>query len=228
MSTELSIEMSQSNTPLPPVVIGIVVVYCLYWFFYLISLCFNKDVEYKNEKVEKVKTEKLKTEKVKIEKNEKNEKVEMSITDIIESVDKMQDDHIHDLLAHLTKRCIILNWYDRDHLSMILGYAIDRKEWDVIIRRQDEMADATNDLVHEWADCLLEEISSESHEEQDTQKTLEEVLHTLSNNQLRLYAGVTSTNKTKAELVDMILQQLQNNMKRVIDRKLERMASLLS
>ena len=223
MSTELSIEMSQSNTPLPSFVIGIVVVYCLYWFFYLISLCFNKDVEYKNEKAEKVKTD-----KTKIEKNEKNEKVEMSITDIIASVDKMQDDHIHDLLAHLTKRCIILNWYDRDHLSMILGYAIDRKEWDVIIRRQDEMADATNDLVHEWADCLLEEISSESHEEQDTQKTLEEVLHTLSNNQLRLYAGVTSTNKTKAELVDMILQQLQNNMKRVIDRKLERMASLLS
>jgi len=216
MSTELS--HVNNNTPLPPVVIGIVVVYCLYWFFYLISLYFNKDVEYKHEKVkEEVKAE------VKIE------KVEMKITDIIESVDNMSDDNIHDLLAHLTKRCIILNWYDRDHLSMILGYAIDRKDWDVILRRQDEMADATNDLVQEWADCVMEEISNASEQdEQDTQKTLEEVLYTLSNNQLRLYAGVTSTNKTKVELVDMILRQLQNNMKKVIDRKLERMASILS
>lgn len=221
MSTELS--HVNNNTPLPPVVIGIVVVYFLYWFFYLISLFFNKEKTFETfEKVEKV-------EKVKVEKAEKAENVEMNVMNIIEIVDKMSDDNIHDLLAHLTKRCIILNWYDRDHLSMILGYSIERKDWDVILRRQDEMSDATNDLVQEWADCVIEEISNVSDEdEQDTQKTLEDVLYTLSNNQLRMYAGVTSTNKTKVELVDMILKQLQNNMKKVIDRKLERMASILS
>lgn len=219
MSTELS--HVNNNTPLPPVVIGIVVVYCLYWFFYLISLCFNKDVEYKHEKVKVEKIEKVKIEKV--------EKVEMNVMNIIDAVDKMSDDNIHDIIAHLAKRCIILNWYDREHLSMVLGESVDRKDWNVILRRQGDMAEATNDLVREWASCIMEDISNASEEdEQDTQQTLEDVLYTLSNNQLRMYAGVTSTNKTKVELVDMILRQLQNNMKKVIDRKLERMASILS
>jgi hypothetical protein len=42
-----------------------------------------------------------------------------------------------------------------------------------------------------------------------------------------MYAGVTSTKKNKAELVDLILQYFQNNMKKVVDKKLERLASLL-
>lgn len=226
MTTELS--HVNNTTPIPPTVIGIVVVYCLYWFFYLVKLCFNKEntENFKNDKNEK---------KEKNEKKNKNtteqkvEKVNINIVDVIDAVDKMSDDNIHDLIAHLAKRCIILNWYDREHLSMVLGESVDRKDWNVILRRQGDMAEATNDLVREWASCIMEDISNASEEdEQDTQKTLEDVLYTLSNNQLRMYAGVTSTNKTKVELVDMILQQLQNNMKKVIDRKLERMASLLS
>lgn len=219
MSTELS--HVNNTTPLPPVVIGIVVLYCLYWFFYLMSLFFNKEKTFQ-EKVDKVE----KIQKVKIE---KVEKVEMNVMNVIDAVDKMSDDNIHDIIAHLAKRCIILNWYDREHLSMVLGESVDRKDWNVILRRQGDMAEATNDLVREWASCIMEDISNASEEEeQDTQNTLEDVLYTLSNNQLRMYAGVTSTNKTKVELVNMILQQLQNNMKKVIDRKLERMASLLS
>lgn len=219
MSTELS--HVNNTTPIHPFVIGIVVLYCLYWSFYLMSLFWNKEKTFQ-EKVEKVE----KIEKVKIA---KVEKVEMNLMNVIEAVDKMSDDNIQDLIAHLSKRCIILNWYDREHLSMILGESVDRKDWDAILRRQGEMAQATNDLVQEWAECIMDEISNASEEdEQDTQKTLEDVLYTLSNNQLRMYAGVTSTNKTKVELVNMILQQLQNNMKKVIDRKLERMASLLS
>lgn len=149
---------------------------------------------------------------------------------IFDLVDKMSDDDINDLLAVMTKRVVILNWYDRQHLSYILNRPINDEDWDAIVRLQGEMSDATNDLTREWSENMLADISSRSYEEEpdEKQKTLEDVLFTLSNNQLRMYAGVTSTSNTKAELVEMILQHFHKNMKKVVDRKLERLATLLS
>lgn len=150
---------------------------------------------------------------------------------ILDIIDKMSDDDINDLLAAMTKRMVILNWYDRQHLSYILNRPINDEDWDAIVRLQGEMSDATNDLTREWSENMLAEISSSSRHEEDSdekQNTLEDVLFTLSNNKLRMYAGITSTSKTKAELVEIILQQFHNNMKKVVDRKLERLATLLS
>lgn len=151
------------------------------------------------------------------------------VEEIVDKIDMLKDDDIHDVLTSLTKRLVLLNWYDKEHLSSILDRAIDDEDWEVIIRRQEELADATNQLTREWASNVLDELYAPHEEIQnDSQKTLEEVLYTLSNNQLRMYAGVTSTNKNKAELVEIILQYFQNNMKKVVDKKLERIASLLS
>ena len=150
------------------------------------------------------------------------------VEEIVYKIDMMKDDDIHDVLAFLTKRLVLLNWYDKEHLSSILNRNVDDDDWDVIVRRQEELADATNQLTREWASNVLDELYAPDEEAQnDSQKTLEEVLYTLSNNQLRMYAGVTSTKKNKAELVDLILQYFQNNMKKVVDKKLERLASLL-
>jgi hypothetical protein len=152
------------------------------------------------------------------------------VDEIAEKIDALSDEDVHDLLATLTKRLVILNWYDKEHLSSIVERAIGEDDWEVLVRRQEELADATNDLTREWSTAVLDKMASTPEEEEgddETQKTLEEVLFTLSNNQLRMYAGVTSTNKTKAELVGLILQHFQNNMKKVVDRKLERIASLL-
>lgn len=159
-------------------------------------------------------------------KNDKNDEVD----EIADKIEALSDEAVHDLLATLTKRLVILNWYDKEHLSSIIERPIGDDDWDAIVLRQEELADATNDLTREWSNAVLDQIASTPEEEDsvdDTQKTLEEVLFTLSNNQLRMYAGVTSTNKTKAELVGLILQHFQNNMKKVVDRKLERIASLL-
>lgn len=151
------------------------------------------------------------------------------VEEIVDKIDMLKDDDIHELLTSITKRFLMLNWYDKEHISSILDRAIDDEDWEVIIRRQEELADATNQLTREWASLVLDELYSPHEEIQnDSQKTLEEVLYTLSNNQLRMYAGVTSTNKNKAELVEIILQYFQNNIKKVVDKKLERIASLLS
>ena len=152
------------------------------------------------------------------------------VGEIAEKIDALPDEAVHDLLATLTKRLVILNWYDKEHLSSIIERPIGDEDWDAIVLRQEELADATNDLTREWSTAVLDQMASEPEEEEEgdeKQKTLEEVLYTLSNNQLRMYAGVTSTNKTKAQLVELILQHFQNNMKKVVDRKLERIASLL-
>jgi hypothetical protein len=159
-------------------------------------------------------------------KNDKNDEVE----EIAEKIDALSDEDVHDLLAALTKRLVILNWYDKEHLSSIIERPIGDDDWEAIVLRQEELADATNDLTREWSTAVLDQMASEPEEEDEgdeKKKTLEEVLFTLSNNQLRMYAGVTSTNKTKAQLVELILQHFQNNMKKVVDRKLERIASLL-
>ena len=156
---------------------------------------------------------------------------EKETPNIVDIVEGLSDDNISELLAAMTKRVVILNWYDRHHLSYILKRTINDEDWDALIRLQGEMADATNDLTREWSENMLAEISSSSRDEDEpveTQKTLEDVLFTLSNNQLRMYAGVTSTTKTKAELVEIILQHFRNNMKKVVDHKLERLANLLS
>ena len=152
------------------------------------------------------------------------------VDELVEKIDALPDDAVHDLLAALTKRLVILNWYDKEHLSSITERPISDDDWEVLLRRQEELADATNDLTREWSTSLLDQMATPPEEEEvpdKTQKSMEEVLFSLTNNQLRMYAGVTSTNKTKAELVELILQHFQNNMKKVVDRKLERIASLL-
>lgn len=147
---------------------------------------------------------------------------------IAEKIDQLSDEDVHDLLATLTKRLVILNWYDKEHLSSIIDRSIGDDDWEAIVLRQEELADATNDLTREWTTSVLDQMASVPEEEEvEKQKTLEEVLYTLSNNQLRMYAGVTSSNKTKAQLVELILQHFQNNMKKVVDKKLERIATLL-
>lgn len=152
------------------------------------------------------------------------------VDELVEKIDALSDEAVHDLLATLTKRLVILNWYDKEHLSSIAERPISDDDWEVLVRRQEELADATNDLTREWSTAVLDQMATPPEEEEvpdKTQKSLEEVLFSLTNNQLRMYAGVTSTNKTKAELVELILQHFQNNMKKVVDRKLERIASLL-
>ena len=220
--SQLSISPLVPSATISPVVACISLLYVLYWTVYLICNSFCN----RNENLIPI-TEKHKENK---EKNDsKDKKSILSVQESVEEMaDNMTDDEVHDLLARLSKRFLILNWYEREHVSCLLGSPVDQKEWDTILRRHEEMADATNDLVREWADHTIDELSNHQDEEQESeQSTLEDVLYTLSNSQLRLYAGVTSTSKTKAELVDLILQQLQHNMKKVIDRKLDRLASML-
>jgi hypothetical protein len=147
------------------------------------------------------------------------------------TLSSLSNDELHDILATLTNRMVILNWYDRSYMSEILGQKIDDTFWRSLVDNQDQLADATNQLVHEWASSVQEKLQpeeEEEEEEEENKKTLEEVLGSLSNSQLRKYAGVTSTGKTKAYLVEIIMNQFNQNMKKVVDAKLEKLALLLT
>lgn len=150
------------------------------------------------------------------------------MVDKIVNKDKMSDDDIHDILASLTNR-LVLNWYDKDHMEHILGKRISDTCWYELIRRQDSIAQSVNDLVHRWASTVYNECNDT--EEEDThvkQHTLKEALESLSNTQLRMYAGVVTTGKTKADLISIILDQFNENTKHVVNKKLEKLSTLLN
>jgi hypothetical protein len=47
---------------------------------------------------------------------------------------------------------VILNWYDKEHLSSIIERSIGDDVWEAIVLRQEELADATNDHMR-VVDC---------------------------------------------------------------------------
>jgi hypothetical protein len=161
----------------------------------------------------------------------KQEMIEMMI-------DTLTNDEVHDMICHLTKRFIILNWYSKEDVEHVCDTELTDMDWNKMLRRQDEMAEGCNIMLKDWKkQSDLNEMTSikidntlkfnpEHFEETDSD--IEVMLLSLSNKQLQKYAGVSNNSYSKQELVDMIMKQLKENANKVKERKLERLNKMLS
>ena len=141
-------------------------------------------------------------------------------------VDTLSNDEVHDLLCHLTKRFIILNWYVKEDIEMITKKKLDDNMWKELLRTQDEMSQQCNEIIEGHLKTKsLNNMHSVMIENPDCE--LEVMLLTLTNKQLQKYAGVTNNSMNKQELVDIIMKQLNENANKVTNKKMERLFNLL-
>uniref|UniRef100_A0A6C0KCQ0 Uncharacterized protein n=1 Tax=viral metagenome TaxID=1070528 RepID=A0A6C0KCQ0_9ZZZZ len=149
----------------------------------------------------------------------------------------LSDDDVHNIIVGLTDRVVILNWYDKQSMSQITGKPVSDECWNAMLKTQDSLYDESNDMVREWSSSVQEYIEfnegvneecNDITDDKEDDKTMEQVLWSLSNSQLRKYAGVTDAGKSKAELVQIIMNHFHHNMKTVVYAKLDKISSLLS
>lgn len=140
----------------------------------------------------------------------------------------LSDDDVHNLLAYLTKRMIILNWYTKEDIVELKNEHIDEAIWENMLKNQDDIAAKGDLLMIDWINSDSKTTTNDEPATlSDEPTTIEDVLRTLTNNQLKLFAGVTS-NYSKEELVDMIMNHFKENADKVIDKKIERLEKMLS
>jgi hypothetical protein len=170
-----------------------------------------------------------------------------------------RDTNYTDTLESMTREVVILNWYDRNQISMLLGYPISDQTWKTLLHSQTMMANACNELVYGWARTMVEddyvtdasmndslhlnsprneppEIASPASpvadmiitDVSDQSSIVRNAFRSLKKRTLRLYAGVLSGPETKEELIDLIMEPLYHNMRRVQEQKLKKLSNMLS
>ena len=148
--------------------------------------------------------------------------------DIKKYVDTLSDEEIHNLVVDLSNKMIIIGWstkkYIADEIKELTGKEMSEHIWEEMINKQigfyEEGDNILDKLIHNVVGIEIKDIP-------EKEPTLEEVLFTLSNSILRKYAGVTS-NLSKQELVNIIMENFKNNSNKVIDTKLEKLEKQLS
>jgi hypothetical protein len=153
-------------------------------------------------------------------------------------VDSLSNDEIHDLICHVTKRFVILNWYTKEDIELITGSELTDKNWNKLLCTQGEIAEGCNSMVKEWKkqSDLNEMTSIKIHNtlkfnpEQNNEDgdEMEVMLLTLTNKQLQKYAGISNNSYSKEELVEIIMKQLKENANKIKNKKLERLNKMLS
>jgi hypothetical protein len=158
------------------------------------------------------------------------------VQDIQHMMAYLSDDDVHNIIAGLTDRVVILNWYDKQSMEQITGKPVSDECWNAMLKTQDSLYDESNEMVRDWSSSVQEYIECndgcndivDDNDNKEDDNTMEQVLWSLSNSQLRKYAGVTDTGKSKAELVQIIMNHFHHNMKKVVYAKLDKISSLLS
>lgn len=143
-------------------------------------------------------------------------------------IKNLSDNEMNNLLVDLSNKMIIIGWstkkYIADEIKELTGNDMTENIWEEMIQKQisfyEEGDTILDKLIHNVVGIEIKDIP-------EKEPTLEEVLFTLSNSMLRKYAGVTS-NFSKQELVNIIMENFKNNSNKVIETKLEKLEKQLS
>ena len=136
-------------------------------------------------------------------------------------VDTLTNDEIHDLLCHLTKRFVILNWYQKEDIECLIDKNVTEEEWKEILEKQNKDQQSC-DLLSKKSNRITKEFLGIFEDYK-----FEELLLSLSFKDLKLYAGVTNNSYNKEELAKIICEQLEENKNQVIEAKLEKLKKQL-
>jgi len=148
--------------------------------------------------------------------------------DVKEYIKNLSDNDMHNMMVELSNKMIIIGWSTKKYIAKevkeLTGNEMTENIWKDMINKQVKFYDEADNLL----DKLLHSVVGiEIKDETIKEPTLEEVLHTLSNSMLRKYAGVTS-NLSKQELVNIIMNHFTENSNKVIETKLEKLEKQLS
>ena len=128
--------------------------------------------------------------------------------------DTLNNDEVHDLLCHLTKRLIISNWYQKEDVERRVKKNISEEEWEKILGKHNNDPQSS-ELISKNFLGIFEDYK------------LEELLLNLSVKDLKLYAGISNNSYTKEELSKIICEQLEQNKNKMIETKLEKLKKQL-
>jgi len=134
--------------------------------------------------------------------------------------DALTNDEIHDLLCHLTKRFVILGWYQKEDIETVINKKITDEEWRDVLEKQNKeenILGSSNSIIKEFFGVK--------------DYSLKNFLANLPLKDLKLYAGVSNNSFTKTELASTISQNLEEkkeqNRQNIINSKLEKLRKQL-
>jgi hypothetical protein len=147
--------------------------------------------------------------------------------DVKEYIKNLSDNEMHNIMVELSNKMIIIGWSTKKYIAKevkeLTGNDMTENIWKEMIQKQIKFYEEGDNIL----DKLLHTVVGIEIKETIMEPTLEEVLFTLSNSMLRKYAGVTS-NLSKQELVNIIMENFKHNSNKVIETKLEKLEKQLS
>jgi len=148
-------------------------------------------------------------------------------------VNTLDNDEIHDLLAHLSQRMLIVKWYQKEDIESIINTSISQEDWESTLQKLNSV---DYDTISEPVDNSVKEYFREKVSRDEDWEDSEEDMLTLSSQlsaqlskltsrKLAFYAGVNNNSLSKDKLIKLICERflgyLCENKRDVINKKLE-------